>query len=479
MRILTLNPPFLPNFSRASRSPEVTKGGCLYYPYWLAYATGVLEKEGFDVKLIDGVAADWGMHDVMKFVDKFKPDLTVISTSTPSIFNDIDYGVKIKKRTGSFVTLVGTHVTALPGEALKRKGIDSVARGEYDYTIRDLVYTLKSGRPLKKIKGLSFKQKRKIIHNPNRPLIKDLDEIPFASKVYERHLDIKRYFYPTVQHPEVTILTSRGCKFQCAFCLYANIFWKGTYRFRSAKNVADELEYIENNLDVKEVMFEDATFSAAYTKDRVREICKEIIKRKIEIGWVANSRADVDYETLNLMKKAGCRELCVGFESAEQAVLNGIPKGLVLRQSRKFMEAANNAGIVVHGCFILGLPGETKETVEKTIDFALELDPETIQVFPMMVYPGTPAFKWAEKNGFLRTKDWSKWIKNDGTHNCMIIRPELTSKYLVEKCDEALKKFYLRRGKIIELIFSLKSLSDLERFYRGFKVFIKYLHEKR
>jgi len=156
MKILTLNPPFLPNFSRDSRSPEVTKGGCLYYPYWLAYATGVLEKEGFDVTLVDAVASNWNAHDVMKFVDKFKPDLTVISTSTPSIYSDIDYGVKIKRRTGSFITLVGTHVTALPGEALKRKEVDAVARGEYDYTIKDLADTLENGKPLKKIKGLSF-----------------------------------------------------------------------------------------------------------------------------------------------------------------------------------------------------------------------------------------------------------------------------------------------------------------------------------
>jgi radical SAM superfamily enzyme YgiQ (UPF0313 family) len=297
--------------------------------------------------------------------------------------------------------------------------------------------------------------------------------------VYKKHLDIKKYSYPTVKHPEVTILTARGCKFQCTFCLYANTFWKGSYRFRSIENVVDELEYIENNLDVKEVMFEDDTFSSAYSRVRVKNLCKEIIKRKIRIGWVTNSRADVGYETLSLMKKAGCRELCVGFESAEQAILNGIPKGLIIKQSKKFMEDANKAGIVIHGCFILGLPNETKETVEKTIKFAINLNPETIQVYPMMVYPGTPAFKWAEENGYLTTKDWSKWLKSDGTHNCMITRPELKSEYLLEKCDETLKKFYLRKSKIIELVFSVKSVSDIKRFYHGFKFFMKYLHVKK
>lgn len=478
MKVLFLNPPFLPKFSRDSRSPEITKGGVLYYPYWLAYATGVLEKEGFDVKLIDAVALNWDTKDVMNFADEFNPTLTVISTSTPSIYNDIDCGIKIKETTNSFITLVGTHVTSLPDEALKFKEIDAVARGEYDYTIRDLTHALKSETAFNKIKGLSFKQKEKIVHNSDRPLIENLDELPFVSEVYKKHLDIKKYSYPTVQYPEVTILTARGCKFQCTFCLYANTFWKGSYRFRSIGNVVDEMAYIKNNLDVKEIMLEDDTFSSAYTKNRVENLCKEILNRKVEISWVANSRADVDYETLSLMKKAGCRELCVGFESAEQAVLNGIPKGLIIKQSEGFMKDANKSGIVIHGCFILGLPNETKETVEKTINFALDLDPETIQVYPMMVYPGTPAFKWAEENGYLKTKDWSKWLKKDGTHNCLIDRPELSSEYLLEKSDEALKKFYLRKSKIIKMIFSIKSVSDLKRFYTGFKFFMKYLYRK-
>jgi len=222
-------------------------------------------------------------------------------------------------------------------------------------------------------------------------------------------------------------------------------------------------------------MLEDATLSSAYTRDRVRNLCKEIIDRKIEIGWVANSRADVDYKTLSLMKRAGCRELCVGFESAEQAVLNDIPKGLAVKQSKKFMKDSKKAGIVIHGCFILGLPGETIETVEKTIEFTIDLNPETIQVYPMMIYPGTPAFKWAEKNGYLETKNWPKWLNDDGTHNCVISRPQLTSEFLVKKCDEALKKFYFRKNKIIELVFGIKSISDLKRFYHGFKFFMKYL----
>lgn len=472
MRILLLNPPFLKNFSRDSRSPEVTKGGALYYPYYLAYTTGLLEKEGFDVKLIDAIANSWSIEKTINAVYEFAPNLTVINTSTPSFYNDMDIGSLIHS-IGSFVVAVGTHVTAFSEEALSHP-IDAVARGEYDYTLRGLALALKSKESLKKIKGLSWKGD-KIIHNPERPLIKNLDELPFVSKVYEKHLDIKKYAYPTVYHPEVTILSGRGCKFQCGFCTYANIWWKGRYRFRSAKNTVDEMEWIENNLNVKEIMFEDDTFSSAYAKERVKQLCEEIIDRKLSIGWVANSRADVDYETLKIMEKAGCRLLCVGYESGSQAILNGIPKGLAIEQAIKFTENAKKAGIKVHACWILGLPKETKKTVEETIEFSLSLDVDSAQYYPPNVVLGSPIYKWAKENGYLKTENWSEWLRGDGSHACILDRKDLSSDYLEEKCDEALSKFYFRSNKIFSILWSsLKSRNELKRYWIGFKSYMSY-----
>jgi len=475
-KILFLNPPFIKKFSRTSRSPERCKGNDLYYPYWLAYCCGVLEKEGFKAKIIDAPARGYNEIDVLKAAKNFKPDLTVVDTSTPSIYNDVKVAEVLKSETGTFITLVGTHPTALPEEFLRDHKIDSVARGEYDYTIRDLAFALESGKPLKKVKGLSFRYKEKIIHNPDRPLIKNLDELPFVSKVYKKHLNIRDYFYLTVYYPEVTILTARGCKFQCGFCTYANVFWKGSQRFRSVENVVDEIEWIEDNLAVKEIMFEDATFSASYTKKRVEKLCKEMINRDLSIGWVANSRADVDYETLKIMKKAGCRLLCVGYESGDQAVLNGIPKGLAINQAKKFTKNAEKAGIKIHACFVLGLPGETKKTVEKTIEFSLSLNVDTVQYYPPNVVPGTPVFEWAKKNGYLKTQDWSKWLKDDGTHACVLDRPELPADYLEKKCDEALKRFYFRPQKIGSIAWdSLRNVDEFRRYFMGFKSFMDYL----
>jgi len=225
MKVLMLNPPFMSNFSRSSRSPAVTKGGTIYYPYFLAYATGALEEAGFDVKLVDAIANDWNRKETIGFVKKFNPDLVVVDTSTPSIYNDVEVATEIKKTVpDAHVSLVGTHPTRVTNETFKlSKHFDSICRGEYDYTVVDLARAIEKSKSLKKVRGLSFREKRKIIHNKNRPLIKNLDELPFVSEVYKRHFGIegiKKYFYASVKHPQVTILTTRGCPHNCSFVTF-------------------------------------------------------------------------------------------------------------------------------------------------------------------------------------------------------------------------------------------------------------------
>ena len=307
MKVLLKNPPFLPKFSRNSRSPAVTKGGTIYYPIWLSYATGVLEKEGFEVKLIDAPAQKLSPEEVIDEVKKFEPKLVVIDTSTPSINNDIKVAESVKDATNSFVTLVGTHVSALPEETLKlSKKIDAVARKEYDYTIRDLAFVLKEGKPLQSILGLSFRKNEKIIHNPDRSMIENLDELPFVTSVYNKYLNIKNYFYSSAEYPMVMIMTGRGCPFRCFFCNWPQVFFERKYRLRSPGNVVAEFEYIVKNLpEVKEVGVEDDTLTADIP--RVQKICKLLIEKGInkKLKWYANVRVALDLETMKLMKKAG------------------------------------------------------------------------------------------------------------------------------------------------------------------------------
>jgi len=475
MKILFLNPAFLPKFSRQSRSPCVTKGGTFYYPYFLAYAAGASEKAGFEVKLIDAVANEWSREQTLNFVKEFAPDMVVIDTSTPSIYNDVEIGSRIKEfLPKTHITLVGTHPSNLPEETLKLGKIDSVCRGEYDYTVRDIASALEYGTPMENVDGIVFKKRGKLIFNKPRDLIKNLDELPFVSEVYLKHFGIKKikkYFYASLRWPQITILTARGCPYNCAFC---NSPMKASYRPRSIENVVEELEYIQKNIpEVKEIMFEDETFPA--DKERTMDLCNLMIERGIKLKWSCNARVNTDLETLKKMKEAGCRLMCVGFESPDQKVLDNIHKGTTSEIQEKFMENSRKAGILVNGCFIFGLPSDTMETMKKTLEFAKKLNCDTSQFYPLQVYPGTEAYEWAKKNNYLTTEDYSKWV-DEGEMTTTVSRPELTKEELLKFCDNARKEYYLRAKYIIpKLIQSIKSPEEAIRTLKSAKVFFRHL----
>ncbi|MBI5253864.1 MAG: radical SAM protein [Euryarchaeota archaeon] len=472
MKILLLNPPFFKRYSRQSRSPCVTKGGTFYYPYFLAYATGVLEKE-FKVKLIDAVARNWSINATVEFAKSFNPALVVLDTSTPSIYSDVEIASKIKEALpDAHVNLVGTHPTALPGETLNLGKIDSVCRGEFDYTVRDLAFALRDNKSLVRIDGLSFKENGRVYHNGPRELIKNLDELPFVSEVYKTHLNIKDYFYASLLHPQVTILTARGCPYNCSFC---NSPFKNSYRARSIKNVVKEFEYIQSELpEVKEVMIEDETFAA--NKKRTIELCNLMVKQGIKLAWSCNARVNTNYETLKAMRSAGCRLLCVGFESPTQVALDSVNKKTTKQQQLEFMENTRKLGLLVNGCFILGLTGDTKETIAETIEFAKELNPYTAQFYPLMVYPGTEAYEWARNNRYLITEDYSKWLTREGLHSCVLSRPELTNEQLVALCDEARRQFYLRPSYLLPMLRRmLTNPFEAKRVLKSSRTFFKHL----
>ncbi len=477
MRILALNPPFFPKYSRQSRSPCVTKGGTFYMPYFLAYMTGVLEKNGFEVKLVDAVANGWSREQTIEFVKEFGPQLIVIDTSTPSIINDMRVADELKDALpNAHITMVGTHPTALPDEVLKSCKADSVCRSEYDYTVRDIAFALDKNKSLKNVKGLSFKENGKIIHNPVRELIKNLDELPFVSAVYKKHFGekgIKKYFYASVRWPQTTILTARGCPYNCSFC---NAFFKHSYRSRSIENVIEEFKYIEKELPfVKEVMIEDETFPAV--KERTMKMCQAMIDNKIKIKWSANARVNTNFETLKIMKEAGCRLLCVGFETSEQEVLDSVEKKTTKEMQIKFMENCRKLGILVNGCFILGLLTDTKKSMRKTLEFAKQLNCDTAQFYPLMVYPGTQDYETAKKKGYLTTENYSKWLTPDGQMTTTVSRPDLTAEEMVEFCNIARREFYLRPKyifqKFIQLLFhpqeALRTLKSARTFFRHLK----------
>ncbi|MBN2373234.1 radical SAM protein [bacterium] len=484
MNVLVLNPPFLKRFSRPQRSPAVTKSGTLYFPIWLAYCTGVLENKGFDVSFIDAPALGLDMDDVLDYAGYFQPGLCVLDTSTPSVENDICVVEKLKGiLPESFVVFVGTHVSALPDETLmKASAIDAVCRKEYEYTVLELASLLaaKGSAPpseddLRKISGLSFRSNGNIIHNQDRQHIEDLDALPWVSKVYKRHLRIGDYFNPNALYPMVTLITSRGCPFRCSFCVYPQTLTGRRYRFRSIGDVVDEMEFVCREFpDARSIFFEDDTLTA--DKKRCMGFAGEIIKRGLKMPWTANSRINLDLDTMSRMKAAGCRELCVGFESGDQKVLDSMKKGISRDRMFQFMKDARAAGILIHGCFIIGFPGETPDSIKETIDLAISLRPDTVQFYPVMVYPGTEAYEDYRKRGWITAKDYTQWLTPEGLHNCVVRNESLTSSELVRLCDHARRRFYLRPGYIFyKLSQMIKRPSEIIRTVKAARTFFRHL----
>jgi len=504
MKIWILNPPYFKHFSRPQRSPAVTKSGTLYYPIWLASCTGMLEEAGHEVKLTDAPARNHNIQDILEMAAEFNPGLIVVDTSTPSINNDLDICRSIRQVLPHvFIILVGTHVSALPEETLlKGEAVDAVARKEYEITLLELATFLSGNshfKALSEIRGLSFKAvescsspdicgdsstsdlenspflQRQIIHTADRPFIENLDTLPWVSKVYQTHLCITDYFNPNARFPMITLMTSRGCPFQCSFCVYPQTLTGRKFRFRSVEDVVNELKFIKHNFPgIKSVFFEDDTLSA--NKKRCIALAHAIIKAQINIPWTTNSRIDPDLETLKLMKKAGCRSLCVGFESGEQQTLNTMHKGIQKKNMFQFMAAAKKARILIHGCFMVGFPGETRSHIKKTIQLAMDLKPDTVQFYPVMVYPGTEAYEEYREKGWLTAEKYENWLTPEGLHNCVVRNETLTSDELVKICDDARRQFYLRFSYIM---YKLRQIilhpGEALRTVKAFKTFFKHL----
>lgn len=481
MKILMLNPPFLDKYSKSSRSPAVTKSGTIYFPLWLSYAAGVLDKKGHELKILDAPAKCLTKDEALKQVRDFKPQLVVIDTSTPSINSDLDFTRRIKEALPKVKTcLVGTHVSAtvpeiLPGDAAF---VDFIARHEYDYTLPELAEALEGGRALSDVLGISYVENGELKENPDRPYIQNLDELPFVSEVYKKYLDIEDYFYAHVSFPTVSIFSSRGCPSKCFYCMYSQVMFGKAYRKRSARNLFEECRYIvENFPKVKEILIDDDNFSV--DQKNVREFCQLMIDSRLPLKWVVQCRVNLRYETMVLMKKAGCRLVVVGYESGSQKVLDGMHKGITLEQSRRFNDAAKRAGMRVHGCFMVGNPGETRETMMETLNFAKSLRMDTAQFFPLIVYPGTEAWTWAKSNDFITAKSYDEWVTPEGMHNCVLSTPELTSQELVDFCNYARKKFYLRpQYMLMKAGECLTNRDDLVRTAKSFKTFARYLFKR-
>jgi radical SAM superfamily enzyme YgiQ (UPF0313 family) len=292
------------------------------------------------------------------------------------------------------------------------------------------------------------------------------------------HLDVRQYHNHTYAYPYIDMISGRGCPNKCTFCLWPQTMMGQRYRFRSAENVFKEMMYHAERLPVKEIFFEDDTLTA--NRVRLRALCEMLIASPRKIMWSCNSRCDMDdYELLCLMKKAGCRMLLIGPESGNQQILNNVNKHLTLEQVEDFCRKAKKAGLLLHSCWVFGLPGETKETVQQTINFCMKLNTDTIQASSAMPQVGTVMYDWAVQHSYLAANSWEQYAA-DGEQIPVMKYPHLSQLDLNEAVNKLLRKFYYRPSKLWQLFTSaLTDWSVLKSYIRGGIKFSIYLLTKR
>jgi len=408
-----------------SRWPHFEKEGIRYmpFPFYLAYATAMLEQEGIDCKLLDGIAEDISDEEFYARISDFQPDIIVTEVSTSSIDRDLEVGKELADRfPNSKKVFVGPHINMYePAFLVKYNFVDFCIQGEYEQVLRNLVISIRDGKDYSGILGLVFRSPidDKPIANPRAPLISDLDILPFPNR---KQLPMHKYHDCPggIPEPSLQIWASRGCPYQCIFCAWPQIMYgSNKYRTRSPKLVVDEIELCVKEYGIKSIYFDDDTFNIG--KKRILELCDEMKKRGLNLPWAVMARADTaDEEMLIAMKSAGLIAIKYGVESGNQDIVNACKKNLELKKVEQVVKITKKLGINMHLTFTFGLPGETWDTVKETIRFAKKLNPDTVQFSITTPFPGSSYFEELDKKGWLISKNYTEY---DG-YNIAVIRTE-------------------------------------------------------
>jgi hopanoid biosynthesis associated radical SAM protein HpnJ len=463
MKTLLLNPPSFENFDggASSRWPATREIESYWYPVWLAYPAGMLEGS----RLLDAPPHHVSADETIRICKDY--EFLVLFTSTPGWQGDQKLAEAIKAANPRIrIAFVGPPVTTSPEQALNEcPAIDFVCRREFDYTVVEFA----QGKPLDEILGVTYRKNGKIVHNPDRPQIQDLDVLPNVTEIYARDLDVTRYNVPFLLHPYVALYSTRGCPAQCTFCLWPQTLSGHAWRKRSSDAVAREMVRAKELFPhVKEFFFDDDTFNIQ--KARTIELCEKL--KPLNLTWSCTSRVTTDYDTLKAMRDAGCRLLIVGYESGDPQVLKNIKKGATVERARDFTRDCHKLGLVIHGDFILGLPGETRETIRRTIDFAKSLDCETIQVSVAHAYPGTEFYDFAQKNGFI--VNHQSMVDTGGHQMAHIEYPGLPTDYVMEMVHRFYDEYYFRPRAIYRIVKkAVFDSSERKRLYKEAKSFMK------
>ncbi len=463
LKTLFLNPPSFENFDggAGSRWPATREIESYWYPVWLAYPAGMLE----GARLLDAPPHYVSAEETINIAKEY--EFLVLYTSTPGFPGDIRLVKKIKAANPTIkIAFVGPHVTVLPERSLRDcPELDFICRKEFDYSVVEFA----QGKPISEILGISYLKDGAIVHNLDRPQMQDLDAMPHVTDVYKRDLDVTRYNVPFLLNPFVSLYTTRGCPAQCTFCLWPQTTSGHAWRKRSTDDVAAEMAKAKAYWpNVREFFFDDDTFNIQQA--RTIELCTKL--KPLGLTWSCTSRVTTNFETLKAMKEAGCRLLIVGYESGDQQILKNIKKGATIERARQFTKDCHKLGLVIHGDFILGLPGETHETINNTIAFAKELDVETIQVSVAHAYPGTELYDYAVSNGFM-VKD-TKMVDDGGHQLAHIQYPGLPADDILDAVHRFYDEYYFRPKAAYRIVRkAIFNTADRKRLYKEAKAFLK------
>ena len=452
LKTLFLNPPSFEGFDggAGSRYQARREIRSFWYPTWLAQPAALVPGS----RLVDAPARGLTLDDILPLAPDY--ELAVLHTSTPSFRSDVRVAEALKGANPKLrIGFVGAHVAVSPDASLSASGaIDFVARNEFDYTIREVA----EDRPFETIDGLSFRSNGHIVHNRERATLEDMDQLPFVTEVYKRDLVIEDYFIGYLLHPYVSLYTGRGCRSHCTFCLWPQTIGGHRYRTRSPENVAEEIRRAREYFpQVKEFFFDDDTFTDDLP--RAEQIARHL--GTMGVTWSCNAKAIVPYASLKILKDNGLRLLLVGYETGSQQILNNIRKGTRVDVARRFTEDCHKLGIIIHGTFIVGLPGETQDTIRDTIRFARDINPHTIQVSLAAPYPGTELYKQAVEKGWLGA---DQLVSDDGVQVASLNYPHLSHAEIFTALEDFYKRFYFRPKKMAEM--TLEMVTSAEMFKR-------------
>jgi hopanoid biosynthesis associated radical SAM protein HpnJ len=469
MRTLFLNPPGYAGFDGGAGSRYQAKREIrsYWYPTWLAQPAALVP----DSLLVDAAPAGKTVADVLPLARGH--ELAVLYTSSPTFAGDVKVAEALKAENPALMLgFAGPKVAVEPEPSLLASAaIDFVAREEFDFTIAEVA----AGRPLATVAGLSYRARNgRACHNPDREILQDMDRLPFVTPVYKRDLRIEDYYIGYLKHPYVSLYTGRGCRSRCTFCLWPQTVGGHRYRTRSVASVLAEAALAKELFpQMKELFFDDDTFTD--DRERAAEIARGL--GRLGLTWSCNAKANVPRETLTVMRDNGLRLLLVGYESGNQQILINIKKGLRVERAKRFAADCRDLGITVHGTFILGLPGETTQTIAETIAFAREVNPHTIQVSVAAPYPGTELYRQAKRNGWLpEDDDGVSLVSETGTQLPALSYPELGQSEILDSVDAFYKRFYFRAAKIAEMSAEMFRSRDVAaRRLREGREFIQFL----